>query len=212
MGKFSHKVRTFSALEVAKLCGVVNQTAINWIRSGHLKAFSTPGGQYRVYAEDLVSFLKERNMRVPEELHEDLTMPVDPGLALIVDDDKDLNTILKRLLERKIEELRVAQAFDGFEAGRLIAERHPAIVLLDLNLPGVDGISLCKKIRSDESLGQPAVISMTGIAQEEAQPRMMEAGANAFFSKPLNFEALIAKIKELLEERKNPQGKAAGRP
>jgi excisionase family DNA binding protein len=205
MGKFSHKVRTFSALEVAKLCGVVNQTAINWIRSGHLKAFSTPGGQYRVYAEDLVSFLKERNMRVPEELHEDLTMPVDPGLALIVDDDKDLNTILKRLLERKIEELRVAQAFDGFEAGRLIAERHPAIVLLDLNLPGVDGISLCKKIRSDESLGQPTVIAMTGIAEDEAKPQMMDAGANAFFSKPINFESLLSKIRELLEARVNPQ-------
>jgi len=205
MGKFSHKVRTFSALEVAKLCGVVNQTAINWIRSGHLKAFSTPGGQYRVYAEDLVSFLKERNMRVPEELHEDLTMPVDPGLALIVDDDKDLNTILKRLLERKIEELRGAQAFDGFEAGRLIAERHPAIVLLDLNLPGVDGISLCKKIRSDESFGQPTVIAMTGIAEDEAKPQMMDAGANAFFSKPINFESLLSKIRELLEARVNPQ-------
>jgi len=198
-------VRTFSALEIAKLCGVVNQTAINWIRAGHLKAFTTPGGQYRVYAEDLVTFLKERDMRIPEELHEDLTMPVDLGLALIVDDDKDLNTILKRLLERKIEELRVAQAFDGFEAGRIIAERHPAIVLLDLNLPGVDGFSLCKKIRSDESFGQPAVIAMTGIAQEEAQPKMMEAGADAFFAKPLNFDALIAKIRELLEARKNPR-------
>jgi len=184
---------------------VVNQTAINWIRAGHLKAFTTPGGQYRVYAEDLVTFLKERDMRIPEELHEDLTMPVDLGLALIVDDDKDLNTILKRLLERKIEELRVAQAFDGFEAGRIIAERHPAIVLLDLNLPGVDGFSLCKKIRSDESFGQPAVIAMTGIAQEEAQPKMMEAGADAFFAKPLNFDALIAKIRELLEARKNPR-------
>jgi excisionase family DNA binding protein len=205
MGKLDKKVRTFSALEIAKLCGVVNQTAINWIRAGHLKAFTTPGGQYRVYAEDLVTFLKERDMRIPEELHEDLTMPVDPGLALIVDDDKDLNTILKRLLERKIEELRVAQAFDGFEAGRIIAERHPAIVLLDLNLPGVDGVSLCKKIRSDESFGQPAVIAMTGIAQEEAQPKMMEAGADAFFAKPLNFDALIAKIKELLEARKRQQ-------
>lgn len=205
MGKLDKKVRTFSALEIAKLCGVVNQTAINWIRAGHLKAFTTPGGQYRVYAEDLVTFLKERNMRIPEELHEDLTMPVDLGLALIVDDDKDLNTILKRLLERKIEDLRVAQAFDGFEAGRIIAERHPAIVLLDLNLPGVDGFSLCKKIRSDESFGQPAVIAMTGIAQEEAQPKMMEAGADAFFAKPLNFDALIAKIRELLETRKNPK-------
>jgi excisionase family DNA binding protein len=201
MGKLDKKVRTFSALEIAKLCGVVNQTAINWIRAGHLKAFTTPGGQYRVYAEDLVTFLKERDMRIPEELHDDLTMPVDLGLALIVDDDKDLNTILKRLLERKIEELRVAQAFDGFEAGRIIAERHPAIVLLDLNLPGVDGFSLCKKIRSDESFGQPAVIAMTGIAQEEAQPKMMEAGADAFFAKPLNFDALIAKIRELLEAR-----------
>lgn len=205
MGKLDKKVRTFSALEIAKLCGVVNQTAINWIRAGHLKAFTTPGGQYRVYAEDLVTFLKERDMRIPEELHEDLTMPVDLGLALIVDDDKDLNTILKRLLERKIEDLRVAQAFDGFEAGRIIAERHPAIVLLDLNLPGVDGLSLCKKIRSDESLGQPAVIAMTGIAQEDAQPKMMEAGADAFFAKPLNFDALIAKIRELLETRKNPK-------
>jgi excisionase family DNA binding protein len=205
MGKLEHKVRTFSALEVAKLCGVVNQTAINWIRSGHLKAFTTPGGQYRVYAEDLVSFLKSRDMRIPDELRDDLTMPVDTGLALIVDDDKDLNTILKRLLERKIEDLRVAQAFDGFEAGRILAERHPAIVLLDINLPGVDGISLCKKIRSDESLGQPAVIAMTGVAQEEAEPQMMQAGADAFFAKPLNFEALIAKTKELLEQRKNKE-------
>jgi DNA-binding response OmpR family regulator len=76
---------------------------------------------------------------------------------------------------------------------------------LDLNLPGVDGVSLCKKIRSDESFGQPAVIAMTGIAQEEAQPKMMEAGADAFFAKPLNFDALIAKIKELLEARKRQQ-------
>ncbi|MCX8013480.1 MAG: response regulator [Rectinema sp.] len=205
MSKLEHKVRTFSALEVAKLCGVVNQTAINWIRSGHLKAFTTPGGQYRVYAEDLVSFLKSREMRIPDELRDDLTMPVDTGLALIVDDDKDLNTILKRLLERKILDLRVAQAFDGFEAGRILAERHPAIVFLDLNLPGVDGLSLCRKIRSDESLGQPAVIAMTGIAQEEAEPQMLQAGADAFFAKPLNFEALISKTKELLELRKKKE-------
>lgn len=205
MAKLSNKIRTFSALEVAKLCGVVNQTAINWIRGNHLKAFTTPGGQYRVYAEDVVTFLKSRDMRVPDELREDLTMPVDAGLALIVDDDKDLNTILKRLIERKIEALRVAQAFDGFEAGRIIAERHPAIVLLDLNLPGVDGVSLCRKIRSDESFGQPTVIAMTGIAEDEAKPRMMDAGANAFFSKPINFESLLNKIRELLEARINPQ-------
>ena len=56
MGKKEKKVRIFSALEVADICGVVNQTAINWIKNGFLKAFMTPGGQYRVYAEDLFTF------------------------------------------------------------------------------------------------------------------------------------------------------------
>jgi len=100
MAKFNSKVRTFSALEVAKLCGVVNQTSINWIRNEQLKAFTTPGGQYRIYAQDLVIFLKSHNMRVPDELRQELTTPIDTGLALIVDDDKDLNTILKRFIEQ----------------------------------------------------------------------------------------------------------------
>ena len=71
MPKKTRRIRIFSALEVANLCGVVNQTAINWIRNGYLKAFTTPGGQYRVYAEDLIEFLQGRGMRVPAELAED---------------------------------------------------------------------------------------------------------------------------------------------
>ena len=65
MAKNGKKVRIFSALEVANICGVVNQTAINWIKNNHLKAFTTPGGQYRIYAEDLLEFLESRGMRVP---------------------------------------------------------------------------------------------------------------------------------------------------
>ena len=53
MGKSQTKVRMFSALEVANLCGVVNQTAINWIRNGYLKAFVTPGGPFRIYTEEI---------------------------------------------------------------------------------------------------------------------------------------------------------------
>ena len=70
MAKSGKKIRIFSALEVANICGVVNQTAINWIKNNHLKAFTTPGGQYRIYAEDLLDFLQSRGMRVPEELQE----------------------------------------------------------------------------------------------------------------------------------------------
>ena len=53
MSKDSSRTIVYSALEVANICGVVNQTAINWIRNGYLKAFSTPGGQYRVYLDEI---------------------------------------------------------------------------------------------------------------------------------------------------------------
>ena len=82
MAKKTSKTTVYSALEVANICGVVNQTAINWIRNGHLKAFSTPGGQYRVYKEDLLQFMAERNMRLPDDSEEN-TFSV-----LIVDDEK----------------------------------------------------------------------------------------------------------------------------
>ena len=68
MSKGGRRVRIFSALEVANICGVVNQTAINWIRNGHLKAFTTPGGQYRIYAKDLAAFLDNRGMSASGEV------------------------------------------------------------------------------------------------------------------------------------------------
>ncbi|MFA5852803.1 MAG: response regulator [Spirochaetales bacterium] len=201
MGKNEKRVRIFSALEAANLCGVVNQTAINWIKSGHLKAFTTPGGQFRVYAEDLITFLEDRKMRVPAELNAEVNADVDASLILIVDDDRDLNTILKRMLERKIPDISAAQAFDGFEAGRIIAERHPALVFLDFDLPGINGKSLCARIRSDPSIGKPSVISMTGIDTPEMREDMMAAGADDFFGKPLDFDGIIKRAIALLAAR-----------
>ena len=130
MGKKEKKVRIFSALEVADICGVVNQTAINWIKNGFLKAFMTPGGQYRVYAEDLLAFLSSRGMRVPEELQEGDESSADWRRILIVDDDENINTLLKRFLSRRLPSYTIMQAFDGFEAGKQIlgneARRDPS--------------------------------------------------------------------------------------
>ena len=146
MSKNSRKVRIFSALEVANLCGVVNQTAINWIRNGCLKAFTTPGGQYRIYAEDLTRFLESRGMRIPAELEEHFREDVDWSLILVVDDGMELNDLLRRFIEKKLPGYRTLQATDGFEAGRLVAEKRPGFVLLDVDLPGLDGNAVCHRI------------------------------------------------------------------
>jgi len=201
MTKKEKKVRIFSALEVADICGVVNQTAINWIKNGFLKAFTTPGGQYRVYAEDLTAFLRSRGMRVPAELEETESEGPAWNCILIVDDDENINTVLKRFFSRRLPEHTILQAFDGFEAGRMIVEHKPGIVLLDINLPGLNGHKLCQKIKEDPSLGNPVIVAITGLTDAGLEERILIEGADAFFAKPLDLDKLHERIRELVSAR-----------
>jgi excisionase family DNA binding protein len=198
MAKKEKKVKIFSALEVADICGVVNQTAINWIKNGFLKAFTTPGGQYRIYAEDLKEFLSTRGMRVPAELEEKGGDEPEWEKILIVDDDENINNLIKRFLSKKMPELSALQAFDGYEAGRVIAEWRPGVILLDINLPGQDGHKLCRKIKADPALGNPVIIAITGLMDGDLERAILNEGADAFYAKPLDFDVLRAKILELI--------------
>lgn len=197
MSKSVKKVRIFSALEVANLCGVVNQTAINWIRNGYLKAFTTPGGQYRIYAEDLVAFLEKRGMRVPPELEAQCKDDVDWSSLVVVDDDEELNDIIKRYFEKHLDWLHISQAHDGFEAGRLISDKRPGFVVLDINLPGLDGYAVCRKIKEDPVFGKPFVIAITGLDRPEVREEILAEGADAFFPKPLDFDSLMGAVTDL---------------
>lgn len=199
MSKDSNKTVVYSALEVANICGVVNQTAINWIRNGYLKAFSTPGGQYRIYLDDLISFMEMRNMRIPSEILELYNQGrTNCKSILVVDDDKGLNQVVTKYLEKEIPDVSIFQAFDGFEAGAIMGEKKPNIVLLDLDLPGVNGEDLCKKINASEDFGKPIVCVMTALKDEGLLERLKEMGAIHFFIKPLNLVEICDSVKKLI--------------
>ncbi len=200
MAKQAKKVRIFSALEVANICGVVNQTAINWIKNGHLKAFTTPGGQYRIYAEDLLDFLSSRGMRVPAEVQE--VASLEKRQLLIVEDDRELNDMLKVLFGRKFPDFEVLQAFDGFEAGKLIAANAPDVCIVDMNLPGIDGHRVIRTIKEDASAKRPMIIAMSGIADEISNHKtVIDEGADVFLEKPVDGEHLVEVVGELLAKR-----------
>jgi excisionase family DNA binding protein len=200
MARNDKKVRIFSALEVANICGVVNQTAINWIKNGYLKAFTTPGGQYRVYSEDLKDFLSSRNMRMPKELLELTEGRTVFQKILIVDDDVSLNNMVKQFLEKKFADFSVIQAFNGFEAGKLVAEEKPGLIILDVDLPGINGHELCKRIKADKSLGGPRILTITGLDDPVVKEEIMREGADAFMAKPLDFDELPEVIFDLLKK------------
>lgn len=201
MGQNDSKPVMYSALEVAKLCGVVNQTAINWIRSNHLKAFNTPGGQFRVYPEDLIEFMKARNIQIPSELRvacygESYL----PRTLLIVDDDRGLNTVVAKFLERKIDSIQVFQAFDGFEAGSIMTEKQPGIIILDLDLPGIDGFDLCKRIFESEKFGSPKIIVITALENEGIEEKVKALGVHNFMKKPLDLAQLVDSVNEVFKK------------
>ncbi len=194
MSKTNVKPVVYSALEVANICGVVNQTAINWIRSGYLKAYSTPGGQYRVYADDLADFMQSRNMRLPQELVDLCGGETGKRTILIVDDDNGLNNVIKTFFQKKFPKADILQAFDGFEAGAIMTEHKPHCVILDMHLPGVDGVALCNRINSTSDFGKPAIIAITAMPEEHTPEEIKKMGTKNFFAKPLNLEDLAKAV------------------
>ncbi len=198
--KDEHKAKVYSALEVATICGVVNQTAINWIKNGHLKAFSTPGGQFRVYPEDLVRFMVSRSMKVPDELKELCGDFVINKSVIIVDDDIGFNDVTAKYFKRLFENVNIYQAYDGFEAGTKMAQYAPGIVVLDLDLPGLDGFELCRKIREDKVYGKPVIIVVTALEEEDLEEKCKSLGSVLFFKKPIDLTQLASCVKDYLDK------------
>ena len=199
MSKSGRRVRIFSALEVANICGVVNQTAINWIRNGHLKAFTTPGGQYRVYAKDLAAFLDKRGMGASGEVLQVMMENADWNTILIAA-EPSINDTIKAKVGKLLPDYIIVQAYDWFDIGRKITEGKPGIILLDADLSGVDVPKFISTVKEDPVFGRPCVLLLTGSQKAEAgSDAQMGRGTppDAVFTKPLDVEKLETVIKSL---------------
>ena len=191
MEKKRKRIKIYSALEVANICGVVNQTAINWIKNGSLKAFTTPGGQYRVYAEHLVDFLKERGMKVPAEVLESLNDGfVNEKKILIIDTDRVAIKELRDSLADSLTGYSFISAVTSFDAGRLLMAEKPEIIILTEPFPELTVENLYDTISSRRDYEKPAIIF---IADENSTARESRK-ADLFLHQPVEIEKLVGFI------------------
>ena len=138
--------RLMTTNEIGRLVGVSERTVANWIDRGYLPAFRTPGGHRRVDPKVLTGFLVERGIPVPESLD---TRP----LVLIVEDDVQVAETLRSYLEQPEGRFNVHVIHDGVSALIHIGNKKPQLVLLDVVMPGMDGLEVAKKIRANPELG-----------------------------------------------------------
>ena len=126
---------------------------------------------------------------------------------LIVEDDKTIRTLLQMMLKAAgFTHVKTAtRGDDGLEA---IRRDRPSLVLLDLMLPGVDGLTVCSRVRSDPELADVRILMLTAKSEDEDIVRGLELGADDYVTKPFSREVLLARINAVLR-RNDPM--AAGK-
>jgi len=117
-------------------------------------------------------------------------------LVLIVEDEASLVTMLRYNLEK--QGFRVDEAGDGQEAMARIAENTPDLVLLDWMLPVMSGIEVCRQIRRRPSTRELPVIMVTARTEDQDAVRGLNTGADDYINKPVNMDALLARMRALL--------------
>lgn len=184
----------FGTFEVAKYCQVSPASVSRWIKSGTVKASTTVGGHKRISRDELIKLIKTLKLPVPVELAKESGIKV-----LVIDDEPIMRKLLKVSLAEDFENLAIEEAEDGFQAGVKLMSFLPDLVTLDIKLPGVDGHEICKVIRKSPELSHTKIIAISGQTDKDTKDRIIKAGADAFFPKPVQHADLRLKILELFE-------------
>ncbi|MEM8986791.1 MAG: response regulator [Pseudomonadota bacterium] len=125
--------------------------------------------------------------------------PPQDGYILVVDDSADNRAVLSRRLVRR--NFVIKEADCGEEALKLIAEEEPALILLDLMMPGMSGIDVLNKVRETRDEGELPIIMVTARSENEMLTAAFEAGANDYVTKPISFPIVLARTRACLSRR-----------
>lgn len=115
---------------------------------------------------------------------------------LIADDEARLRRLISATLERLGHEL--LEAPDGTSALAAARQERPAVALLDVQMPGLDGLTVCRAIKEDTTLAGTAVIMVTALAGDVERQRGLEAGADAYLAKPFSPLELLKLVERVL--------------
>ncbi len=116
--------------------------------------------------------------------------------VLVVDDEASLRLLMQATLGRGA--YRVLEATNGAAGLELARREHPDLVILDVGMPDLDGYTVCRALKGDADTAGIAVVMLTARAQEGDRQRGVEAGADAYITKPFSPRALLETVERML--------------
>lgn len=181
--------------QVSKACEVSLVTVKKWISQGKLKAFRTPGGHFRVSADEF------------QRLRTTYGFPAEPKVSpriLVVDDDPGMVSLVSDALRGIRRPLKLEAAFDGYEGILKVGTFLPHLLVLDLRMPGVDGFEVCRRIKRDPATRATRILAITAYPEDSAREKAFEYGADAFLTKPFTIKELKALVRRLIKSATPP--------
>jgi CheY-like chemotaxis protein len=119
-------------------------------------------------------------------------------LILIVEDNPQSLKLVRDILQ--VKGYQTLEAETGEEGVRLARERQPALILMDIQLPGINGIEALHRLRADPVTSSTPVIAVTASVMTQDRSRIMDAGFDGFQSKPISINQLLAAVRDALDK------------
>lgn len=186
--------KVYTTREAAKLLDVSLRTVQLWVENGSLSAWRTPGGHRRVSSTSLDALLSARGVVKA-------AVPAREISVLIVEDDKALSRLYEVAISGWGIPVRIDLAQDGFDALIRLGRHKPDIIIADISMPGMDGITMLQKIRADAACNDVEIIVVTGLDGEQIQRRGGVPEGVSVFLKPAPFALIQAKIQEIANRK-----------
>lgn len=198
----------YTTFQVAKMLGVAPPTIVNYCNSGRIKYHRTAGGSKgangghrRILAEDLLRFCETAGYPVADEVRQAAALaPPKLTFVVIVDDDKDFTRVAEDYLTATAG-YNVASVHYPFDAGQVIERVRPAVVLLDLHMPDMDGWEVLQKIRQDPLIQRTLVVACTAFRDATIEVRALGERFDAYYEKSGSLARLAEIIDGLIESR-----------
>ena len=178
-----------TSTQVGNLLQVNPSSVKKWVNDGHIIAFRTPGGHRRIRALDLVAFLDAHKIPVPRQLQH-----AGKRRIVAVDDDITQLRAIGRSLKRWSDKLDVILVDNGVDALLEVGASRPHGLLIDVFLPGIDGIEVCRRLKANAATKDIAIIVTSGRLTSELEQAARAAGARRVLRKPVDVTAVIEEL------------------
>ncbi|MFC4723201.1 response regulator [Geojedonia litorea] len=120
--------------------------------------------------------------------------------VLIIEDNEQNMYMLSYLLEQS--NYNIIQAYNGEDGIRLACDKQPEVILLDIQLPDMDGYEICNKLSFDGLSKKTIIIAVTSYAMGGDKERAFEAGADGYIEKPINPETFVSQMEQIINNKR----------